>query len=589
MLKTLQLPARRTRPKIMILPVRFYVAGLYSVWPMSADNCGIAQVTQNPAKGTVIQSDTLIKLTAVDESGNISECSFMVKLTQEEVLQISCPEDTTIYKDANCQAKVPDFKGDVTISSNTATYSQTPKAGTVVSKDTQVLVTAEENGQTVSCSFTLQLKDNMSPMIECSTPINVTYNGSYNLPDYSQILNVSDNCTSFQNLKFNQTPAPGTTYSEDGSIQVKFSVTDESGNATTCNFTVNLSSTGGTNNKPVANNDQYQVDENSSLAVNSSEGVLNNDTDAENDVLKAILQNQPSHGTLTLNSDGSFTYTPNTDYTGTDTFTYVANDGLLNSEEATVSIMVNTQNPSEPDFSCKDNVTVELDENGQAGISASDLITGSGTGYTFSVDKTEFTCADIGENTVLLSYSNGSDSGECEINVVVKDLLPPQPVTKDITVALNAEGRVTISPAMIDIGTTDNCSQVQLSLDKSSFGCKEIGENTVTLTATDVLGNTATATAVVTVTGDCNSNPLEEKYIFVYPNPTQGEFQFYVPPGFDLYRAELYDMRGRNILIKDFPQGTTNYNMDITGLEEAVYTLKLSTNKGMKIVRVIKN
>ena len=553
------------------------------------DNCGISSITQNPAVGTVVYGDTDITITAKDISGNPSECSFMVHLTQEEVLQISCPEDTVIYKDENCEAEVPDFQSEVTISSNTATYSQTPQAGTFISEDTQVIVSAEENGQTVSCSFNLHLKDKISPVIECSTPTNITYSGSWNLPDYSQILNIRDNCTSFENLKFTQSPPPGTSYTADGSIKVKFSVTDEGDNTTTCYFTVNLSSTGGTNNKPVANNNQYQVDENTSLNVNSSEGVLANDTDIENDVLTAVLQNQPAHGTLTLNPDGSFVYTPNTDYTGPDSFTYVANDGTADSNIATVSIQVNASNPSEPDFSCKDSVTVEIDENGEADISPADLITGSGSGYSFSIDKSNFTCADLGENIVRLSYSGDGAQGFCDVKVIVKDTLAPVIITRDIVIDLDIEGRASITPQMLDNGTTDNCSDVQLSLNQTSFGCKEIGDNMVILTATDAQGNTTTATAIVSVTGDCNTNPLDEKYIFIYPNPTQGEFQFYVPPGFDLYRAELYDMRGRNILNKDFSEGTAIFNMNITGIEEAVYTLKLFTNQGVKIVRVIKN
>ena len=48
----------------------------------------------------------------------------------------------------------------------------------------------------------------------------------------------------------------------------------------------------------------------------------------------------PSHGSLTLNTDGTFTYTPNTGFMGTDSFTYIANDGVLDSAPATVTIEV---------------------------------------------------------------------------------------------------------------------------------------------------------------------------------------------------------------------------------------------------------
>ena len=56
-------------------------------------------------------------------------------------------------------------------------------------------------------------------------------------------------------------------------------------------------------------------------------GVLANDTDADRDPLTAVVATRPAHGTLTLNANGSFTYTPAAGYVGTDSFTYMANDG----------------------------------------------------------------------------------------------------------------------------------------------------------------------------------------------------------------------------------------------------------------------
>jgi VCBS repeat-containing protein len=72
--------------------------------------------------------------------------------------------------------------------------------------------------------------------------------------------------------------------------------------------------------------------------------VLANDTDAENNALSALLLAGPSHGTLTLNESGSFTYTPAENFNGSDSFTYKANDGSADSNTATVSITVNAVN-----------------------------------------------------------------------------------------------------------------------------------------------------------------------------------------------------------------------------------------------------
>jgi VCBS repeat-containing protein len=72
--------------------------------------------------------------------------------------------------------------------------------------------------------------------------------------------------------------------------------------------------------------------------------VLGNDTDPDGDPLTAALESGPSHGTVTLNADGSFDYTPDADFNGTDTFTYKANDGTADSNIATVTITVTPVN-----------------------------------------------------------------------------------------------------------------------------------------------------------------------------------------------------------------------------------------------------
>jgi len=93
------------------------------------------------------------------------------------------------------------------------------------------------------------------------------------------------------------------------------------------------------NHVPDAINDSYAVDGNQVLSVVAS-GILGNDIDPDGDPLAASLVSRPSHGTLTLGADGSFTYTPAADYLGWDSFTYRANDGTVYSNPSTVSISV---------------------------------------------------------------------------------------------------------------------------------------------------------------------------------------------------------------------------------------------------------
>ena len=90
---------------------------------------------------------------------------------------------------------------------------------------------------------------------------------------------------------------------------------------------------------PRAVDDRYQTPLDTPLQIDAP-GVLANDSDPDGDVLNAVLENDVQNGTLALNADGSFDYTPNSGFDGVDEFTYVANDGTADSNPATVTIVV---------------------------------------------------------------------------------------------------------------------------------------------------------------------------------------------------------------------------------------------------------
>ena len=130
-------------------------------------------------------------------------------------------------------------------------------------------------------------------------------------------------------------------YSHDGSETTSdsFSYTISDGSLTDTaivSVTVNA-----VNDGPTAVDDSYGTNENIALIVDPP-GVLDNDTDPDSTTLTASLvaDSGPSSGTLDFNSNGSFSYTPNTDFVGDDTFKYTASDGFESSNEATVTITV---------------------------------------------------------------------------------------------------------------------------------------------------------------------------------------------------------------------------------------------------------
>ncbi len=122
------------------------------------------------------------------------------------------------------------------------------------------------------------------------------------------------------------------------------------------NVTINVTSPG--NTPPVATADTYSVESGESLTV-PAPGVLSNDYDADGDALTAELVGAgTAHGSLTINNDGSFTYTPVTAYIGPDTFVYEASDGLFTSNPVIVTINV-ISNGNTPPVAVSDTYTAE--------------------------------------------------------------------------------------------------------------------------------------------------------------------------------------------------------------------------------------
>lgn len=163
-----------------------------------------------------------------------------------------------------------------------------------------------------------------------------------------------------------------------------------------------------------------------------------------------------------------------------------------------------------PQISCKD-VTLYLNENGNLQINdpyglLSGLTENCGIDSIF-IDKTEFNCSDAGVNPVTISARdvNGLVSLPCISNVTVLDTISPEVIIQNITIYLDDSEQKSITPDQIDNGSNDACGIDNISLSKSDFTCADLGDNTVTLTVTDINGNIATETAIVTVI------PLNEK------------------------------------------------------------------------------
>jgi hypothetical protein len=151
------------------------------------------------------------------------------------------------------------------------------------------------------------------------------------------------------------------------------------------------------NDSPVAANDSYSVAEDNTLTVPVDDGVLDNDTDVDGEFpLTAKVVDGPAHGQLTLNANGSFTYTPAPNYFGPDSFTYKVSDGDEAFDVGVVNITVTPTNDN-PD-AVNDNVFVPED----------------GGPLTFNVLTNDTAAPDSGE-TLTITAKTDPSHGTVEI------------------------------------------------------------------------------------------------------------------------------------------------------------------------------
>ncbi|MDU0113606.1 tandem-95 repeat protein [Psychrosphaera aquimarina] len=124
-----------------------------------------------------------------------------------------------------------------------------------------------------------------------------------------------------------------------GNDQFSYSLTDDNNNSATAIVTINVIAQ---NDAPTPLNDSYIVQANSPNDLPPFFGILANDKDVDNDEISVVLDSvsEPTSGSLVVLEDGSFSYTPNSEFIGTDSFTYKITDGKLNSVDATVQLFV---------------------------------------------------------------------------------------------------------------------------------------------------------------------------------------------------------------------------------------------------------
>jgi hypothetical protein len=474
------------------------VIGTYTAASVS-DNCtATPAVTQSPAASTTLsgQNDSkTVTLTANDGNGNTANCTFTVTLKDVTPPSITCPANQTVNANASCGGVIGTYAA-ASVSDNCAsapTVTQSPVASTTLSgqndSKTVTLTANDGNGNTASCSFTVTLKDVTPPTITCpaNQTVNTTTSCTGVVGTYSAA-SVSDNCASTPAVT--QSPAAGTTLNgNNDSKTVTLTANDGNGNSATCTFTVSLKDVTPPTITCPAN---QTVNANASCggvigaysAVSVSDNCTTTPTVTQSPVATTALSGANDSKTVTL----------------------TANDG--NGNTGTCSFTVTLKDVTPPTITCPANQTVNANAScsGVIGTYSAASVADNCTASPAVTQSPVATTALNGNNdskTVTLTATDGSgNTANCSFTVTLKDVTPPTivcPGAQTVNAGASCTGVV---GSYIPASLTDNCASMPAFTQSPVSTTALSGNNdskTVTLTANDGNGNTASCSFTVTL------------------------------------------------------------------------------------------
>ncbi len=331
-----------------------------------------------------------------------------------------------------------------------------------------------------------------------------------------------------------------------GSVTFTYKANDGSNNSNTATVTINVSNP---NDSPVAAADSYITDEDTALNI-AAPGVLSNDTDGDANTLNAVLVSDVSNGTLDLDSDGSFDYTPNANFNGSDSFTYKANDGTSDSSTVTVTITVNPVNDA-PVVSDDSNTTPKNQsfiDNVSGTDTDGDLLTYSvvddvqNGALTLNADGS-FTYTPDTDYVGSDSFTFKADDGPVDSNTATFTITVTALPTHTLTVTTNGEGDGVVNSNDGKISCDSELTEGQ----ETGTDCTETYEEgtVLTLTATPDEGSnfdsswsgacSGSAPCTLTITGPTTVNAHFAKNAVVTPPPAGGGGGggggVFIPPG----------------------------------------------------------
>lgn len=454
----------------------------------STDNCPGQTVTQSAglATGSTFPlGSTVNTFTVSDASGNAATCSFTVTVVDTLTPTITCPAAISVNNDpGSCDAVVTysastsdNCSGEtVTLATGLASGSAFPIGTTA-----NTLTVTDGSGNAASCSFTVTVIDNESPMITCPTDFNIDNEDEICGYFLAYSVTSSDNCTGetvtqVSGLNSGALFPIGTTTNE-------FSVSDASGNTASCIFTVTVQDAEAPNLSCPGDRVLY-TGTNSCDAVGTFSASSNDNCSGSSHSLTGGL---PSGSSFPI---------------GVTTNTYTAVDAAGNTTTCTFTVTV--IDAIDPAITCPANQTVYSAAGSCTAIatyaaSTSDNCTGETVSLTAGLASGSTFPIGITTNDLTVTDASGN-TASCSFTVTVLDTIAP-------TVTCPANLTVNNDPGSCDAVITfaatgaDNCSGVSITLTSglASGSSFPLGTTTNIMTATDASGNTATCLFTLTV------------------------------------------------------------------------------------------
>jgi hypothetical protein len=452
------------------------------VYLSGSDNCGtvnLVSVTPNSFTCANIGANT-VTLTVNDGHGNISTCTATVTV-QDNVAPTAVCQNVTVQLNAAGTASVTAAQVNNGSSDNCAIQSMSVSPNTFtcanVGANTVTLTVTDVNGNSSSCTATITVQDNVAPTAVCqNVTVQLNAAGTASVTA-AQVNNGStDNCA-IQGMSV----SPNTfTCANVGANTVTLTVTDVNGNASSCTATVTVQD----NVAPIAVCQNVTVQLNAAGTASVTAAQVNNGS-SDNCAIQSM---SVSPNTFTCANVGA------------NTVTLTVTDVNGNSSSCTATVTV--QDNVAPTAVCQ-NVTVQLNAAGTASVTAAQVNNGSTDNcaiQSMSVSPNTFTCANVGANTITLTVTDvNGNSSSCTATVTVQDNVAPTAACQNVTVQLNAAGTASVTAAQVNNGSSDNCAIQSMTVLPNTFTCANVGANTVTLTVTDVNGNSSSCNATVTV------------------------------------------------------------------------------------------